>query len=87
MQYITFTIAIIGSVIAVITYFENKKIKSNKDVAKEQYEKGKLDKTLDNIVEKLNKIEKKLDDIEPETKRLIQEALESHIAIYHHGGE
>ena len=43
MVYITLTIAIIGSVLSVITFFDNKKNKSNTEVGKEQYEKGKLD--------------------------------------------
>lgn len=83
MQYITLTIAIIGSVIAVITFFDNKKIKSNKDIAKEQYEKGKLDSTLATIMGKLDKIEAKLDGFENETKKIVKEEMDNHIAIYH----
>lgn len=84
MQYITLAIAIIGSVIAVTTFFDNKKTKSNKDVAKEQYEKGKLDSTLATIMEKLDKIEAKLDGFESETKKIVKEEMDKHIAIYHH---
>lgn len=83
MQYITLAIAIIGSVIAVITFFDNKKIKSNKDIAKEQYEKGKLDSTLATIMGKLDKIEAKLDGFENETKKIVKEEMDNHIAIYH----
>ena len=83
MQYITFAIAIIGSVISVTTFFDNKKTKSNKDIAKEQYEKGKLDSTLSTIMDKLDKIEAKLDNFENETKKIVKEEMENHIAIYH----
>ena len=83
MQYITFTIAIIGSIISVTTFFDNKKTKSNKDIAKEQYEKGKLDSTLATIMDKLDKIEAKLDNFENETKKIVKEEMENHIAIYH----
>ena len=83
MQYITFAIAIIGSVISVTTFFDNKKTKSNTDIAKEQYEKGKLDSTLSTIMDKLDKIEAKLDNFENETKKIVKEEMEKHIAIYH----
>lgn len=83
MQYITFAIAIIGSIISVTTFFDNKKNKSNKDIAKEQYEKGKLDSTLSTIMDKLDKIEAKLDNFENETKKIVKEEIEKHIAIYH----
>lgn len=85
MQYITFAIAIIGSIISVTTFFDNKKTKSNKDIAKEQYEKGKLDSTLSTIMDKLDKIEAKLDNFENETKKIVKEEMEKHIAIYHKG--
>lgn len=84
MQYITFTIAIIGSVISVTTFFDNKKTKSNKDIAKEQYEKGKLDSTLSNIMQKLDKIEAKLDAFDSDIENRIKEALDHHIKEYHH---
>lgn len=83
MQYITFAIAIIGSIISVTTFFDNKKTKSNRDIAKEQYEKGKLDSTLTTIMDKLDKIEAKLDNFENETKKIVKEEMENHIAIYH----
>lgn len=84
MQYITFAIAIIGSVISVTTFFDNKKTKSNKDIAKEQYEKGKLDSTLSNIMQKLDKIEAKLDTFDSDIENRIKEALDHHIKEYHH---
>ena len=84
MQYITFAIAIIGSVISVTTFFDNKKTKSNKDIAKEQYEKGKLDSTLSNIIQKLDKIEAKLDTFDSDIESRIKEALEHHVKEYHH---
>ena len=84
MQYITFAIAIIGSIISVTTFFDNKKNKSNKDIAKEQYEKGKLDSTLANIMQKLDKIEAKLDTFDSDIESRIKAALEHHVKEYHH---
>lgn len=84
MQYITFTIAIIGSIISVTTFFDNKKNKSNKDIAKEQYEKGKLDSTLATIMDKLDKIEAKLDNFDKDIDDRIKIALEHHVKEYHH---
>ena len=84
MQYITFAIAIIGSIISVTTFFDNKKNKSNKDIAKEQYEKGKLDSTLANIMQKLDKIEAKLDTFDSDIESRIKDALEHHGKEYHH---
>ena len=84
MQYITFAIAIIGSIISVTTFFDNKKNKSNKDIAKEQYEKGKLDSTLSNIIQKLDKIEAKLDTFDSDIESRIKEALDHHVKEYHH---
>lgn len=84
MQYITFAIAIIGSIISVTTFFENKRIKSNKDIANEQYEKGKLDSTLANIMDKLTKIESKLDNFDKDIDEKIEIALKHHIKEYHH---
>ena len=83
MQYITFAIAIIGSIISVTTFFDNKKVKSNKDIAKEQYEKGKLDSTLSNIIQKLDKIESKIDGFDETIEERIKVALDHHVKEYH----
>ena len=85
MQYITFAIAIIGyDNISLQHFLNNKKTKSNKDIAKEQYEKGKLDSTLATIMDKLDKIEAKLDGFDKDIDDRIKIALDHHVKEYHH---
>lgn len=83
MVYITLTIAIIGSVLSVITFFDNKNNKSNTEVGKEQYEKGKLDQQLKTILDKLDKIDKKFDVYDKEISERIEAALAHHVREYH----
>ena len=83
MVYITLTIAIIGTVLSVITFFDNKKNKSNTEDGKEQYEKGKLDQQLKTILDKLDKIDKKFDGYDKEISERIETALAHHVREYH----
>lgn len=84
---ISLVIAILSSVLSILSFAFNRKDKSNKDVGQEQYEKGKLDQQLKNIFEKLSEIEKKLDRQDKEIDEHIKIALDNHIAVYHHKGE
>jgi hypothetical protein len=76
-------ISLISIVIVVATFVLGRKDKSNKDVASEQYKSGQLDMQLQTIMKKLDKIEDKLDNMESETKRIVQEELEKHVLKYH----
>lgn len=81
-------ISILGAIMSVVSLVLNRKDKSNKDVADEQYKFGKLDEQLKNILNKLEKIEDKLDGYDNEIEKKISIALEHHINEWHkHKGE
>ena len=86
MQYITFAIAIIGSVISVSSFVLNRKDKSNKDIKEEQkqFDKNNLiEYRLTKIEQNIEKILNKLDVYEKEIDDRIKVAIDNHIAIYH----
>lgn len=83
MEYITLAIAIIGSTIGVISFFNSRKDKSNQETEKDSYKWGQIDIKLANIEKCLDKIEKKLDTYDKEIDEKIHEALEHHILEYH----
>lgn len=83
MEYITITIAIIGCVLSVITFFKN----NNKDDSKKSnidgYNQGRIEEKLSNIEKSLEKIEDKLNNYDVEIDKKVNEALEHHIKEYH----
>ena len=86
MQYITFAIAIIGSVISVYSFVLNRKDKSNKDIKEEQkqFDKNNLiEYRLTKIEQNIEKILNKLDVYEKEIDDRIKVAIDNHVAIYH----
>ena len=86
MQYITFAIAIIGSVISVSSFLLNRKDKSNKDIKEEQkqFDKNNLiEYRLTKIEQNIEKILNKLDVYEKEIDDRIKVAIDNHVAIYH----
>ena len=86
MQYITFAIAIIGSVISVSSFVLNRKDKSNKDIKEEQtqFDKNNLiEYRLTKIEQNIEKILNKLDVYEKEIDDRIKVAIDNHVAIYH----
>ena len=86
MQYITFAIAIIGSVISVCSFVLNRKDKSNKDSKEEQkqFDKNNLiEYRLTKIEQNIEKILNKLDVYEKEIDDRIKVAIDNHVAIYH----
>ena len=86
MQYITFAIAIIGSIISVYSFVLNRKDKSNKDIKEEQkqFDKNNLiEYRLTKIEQNIEKILNKLDVYEKEIDDRIKIAIDNHIAIYH----
>lgn len=80
---IALALSILGSVISVLSLIFNRKDKSNKDVANEQYKFGKLDEQLKNIFQKLDKIDAKLDTFDKEIDEKIEKAIKQHEIIYH----
>lgn len=86
MQYVTFAIAIIGSVISVSSFVLNRKDKSNKDIKEEQkqFDKNNLiEYRLTKIEQNIEKILNKLDVYEKEIDDRIKVAIDNHVAIYH----
>ena len=86
MQYVTFAIAIIGSLISVSSFVLNRKDKSNKDIKEEQkqFDKNNLiEYRLTKIEQNIEKILNKLDVYEKEIDDRIKVAIDNHVAIYH----
>ena len=86
MQYVTFAIAIIGSIISVSSFLLNRKDKSNKDIKEEQkqFDKNNLiEYRLTKIEQNIEKILNKLDVYEKEIDDRIKVAIDNHVAIYH----
>lgn len=84
---ITLALSILASCISVASFVLNRKDKSNKDVGQDQYEKGKTDQLLTTILDKIDKIEKKLDKSESETRTIVREEVEKHEMLFHHIGK
>lgn len=84
---IALAISILGSVISVSSFVLNRKDNSNKHTAEEQYRSGVLDEKLKTIMDKLEKIESKLDFYDKEMDERINRAIDNHIKIYHKKGE
>lgn len=81
------TIALVISIISVIITVSNfvlgRKDKSNKDVENESYKWGMIDTQIKQILNKLDKIDSKLDNYDKEIDERINIALEHHIKEYH----
>lgn len=84
-EIIAMLISIISITIAILSFFFGRKDKSNKDTEKNSYNQGRLDQTLKNIMEKLDKIEQKLNLYDSEIEIRIEKALKNHVEIYHKG--
>lgn len=76
-------ISIISVTLTIITFALNRKDKSNKDVEDESYKRGILDQQLKDIMAKLEKIERKLDNYDNEIDTRLEKALKQHIDQYH----
>lgn len=76
-------ISILAAVISVLGFAFGRKDKSNKDTEETAYKQGQLDTQLKNILEKLEKIERKLDTYDTEIETQIEKALEVHLREYH----
>ena len=84
---IALALSILGSVISVCSFVLNRKDKSNKDSGDTSYRQGQIDTQLKNILNKLEKIEDKLNVYDEEIDKKIDIALEHHIREYHRKGE
>lgn len=78
-------IAIIGSILGVVTYFSNKKDKAVKDTKENNYELIKYQ--ISEIKEDVKTILGKFDNYEKDIDEKIDKAINLHIKMYHRGGE
>ena len=78
-------IAIIGSILGVVTYFSNKKDKAVKDTKENNYELIKYQ--ISEIKEDVKTILGKFDNYEKDIDEKIEKAINLHIKMYHRGGE
>lgn len=83
MQYITFATAILASLLSVVTFFKNDKKDDNKKTSDVSYKQGQTDQMLKNIIDKLEKIESKLDGYDKDIDDRISIALDHHLKEYH----
>ena len=81
------TIAVVISILSItftiITFALNRKDKSNQEVENSSYKRGQLDQKLKDIIEKLEKIERKLDNYDTEIDARIEKAMKLHIEQHH----
>jgi len=74
-------IAIIGSILGVVTYFSNKKDKAVKDTKENNYELIKYQ--ISEIKEDVKTILGKFDNYEKDIDEKIEKAIDLHIKLYH----
>lgn len=79
-------ISIISVTFTIVNFVVNRKDKSNKDVEDESYKRGILDQQLKDIMAKLEKIERKLDNYDTEIDNKLEKALKQHIEQFHSKG-
>lgn len=84
---IALALSILGSVISVASFVLNRKDKSNKDTQNDSYKWGMIDTQIKQILNKLDKIDSKLDNYDKEIDEKIEVALKHHIREYHQKGE
>lgn len=80
---IALALSILGSVISVCSFALSRKDKSNKDTQNDGYKWGMIDTQIKQILNKLDKIDSKLDNYDKEIDERIEVALEHHIKEYH----
>lgn len=83
VSIIASVISLISLLVLIINSVLNRKDKSNSDTGNSQYRQGQIDMQLKNIIEKLEKIEAKIDSYDKELDIRIEKALEQHIKEYH----
>lgn len=80
---LSMVIAIIGCVIAVLSFFSGRK----KESGQEQYKMGVIDTKLDDISAKLKELSDKLDRFDKDTEERIKQAILQHEKAFHSKGE
>lgn len=80
---ITTIASLIAVIISILSFFFNRKDKSNSEVKEEAGEQSLIKFRLDLLDKKVDKILDKLERQENETKAIIQEEMDKHILKYH----
>ncbi len=71
------------AIITILNFAFGRGDKNNKDTADRNYRQGILDQQLKTITEKLDKIERKLDNYDSEIDTRIDNKIEVHLKEYH----
>ena len=82
---ITKIASLIAVIISILSFFFNRKDKSNDEVKEEAGEQSLIKFRLDLLDKKVDKILDKLEQQENETKAIIQEEMNKHILKFHKG--
>lgn len=82
---ITTIASLIAVIISILSFFFNRKDKSNSEVKEEAGEQSLIKFRLDLLDKKVDKILDKLEQQENETKAIIQEEMNKHILKFHKG--
>ena len=82
---ITTIASLIAVIISLLSFFFNRKDKSNDEVKEEAGEQSLIKFRLDLLDKKVDKILDKLEQQENETKAIIQEEMNKHILKFHKG--
>ena len=80
---ITTIASLIAVIISILSFFFNRKDKSNDEVKEEAGEQSLIKFRLDLLDKKVDKILDKLEQQENETKAIIQEEMSKHILKFH----
>lgn len=80
---ITKIASLIAVIISILSFFFNRKDKSNDEVKEEAGEQSLIKFRLDLLDKKVDKILDKLEQQENETKAIIQEEMNKHILKFH----
>ena len=80
---ITTIASLIAVIISILSFFFNRKDKSNSEVKEEAGEQSLIKFRLDLLDKKVDKILDKLEQQENETKEIVKEEMNKHILKYH----
>ena len=82
---IAVVVGIIGAVVAVLSYFAGQKNQSNNDVEKRAYFEGTVTAKLDQLIDRFDKLEEKLQNSTSALYDEIDEKIKEHEMRYHSG--
>ena len=80
---ITTIASLTAVIISVLSFFFNRKDKSNNEVKEEAGDQSLIKYRLDKLDEKVDKILNKLDDQENDIRKVVQDEMDKHLLRYH----